>query len=148
MCVTPVQMLRVSDEITGTKCWLTHGSPSHTGMLLERYRHLSTYIYSVSEKLFSVTSITASSSFFFLLPFDPTNMAVRHSQSDSTWNVVEHLSILKAALYSHFTEAESSSTDQTKPSIRKSTYHENLIIYMKSCLDSVCASILKTKAGC
>lgn len=36
-CVTPGRTLRVLDEITGTKCWLTHGSPSHTGTPWERY---------------------------------------------------------------------------------------------------------------
>lgn len=40
VCVAPGQMLRVLDGITGTKCWLTHASPSHTGTLWERYRHL------------------------------------------------------------------------------------------------------------
>lgn len=31
------RMLRVLDGITGMKCWLILGSPSHTGTLLERY---------------------------------------------------------------------------------------------------------------
>lgn len=40
VCVVLGQMLRALDEITGTKCWLIHGSPSHTGMLWERYIYI------------------------------------------------------------------------------------------------------------
>lgn len=45
VCVAPGQMLRVWDEITGTKCWLTHANPLHTGTPWERYKSTFTNLF-------------------------------------------------------------------------------------------------------
>lgn len=54
VCAAPGQMLRVLDGITGTKCWLTHASPSHTGTLWERYRHF--FAPSLKDRIFTELS--------------------------------------------------------------------------------------------